>query len=93
MNDDLDKPRYWFPAKTYGWGWGFPLTWEGWAVMLSWIVLLLLGSTLLVERSLPAFFVFEAVMVTLLLVVCYVKGEPPRWRWGDKDRPKDRGDA
>ena len=28
-----DDSRYWFPAKRYGWGWGLPATWEGWAVM------------------------------------------------------------
>jgi hypothetical protein len=29
-----DPPRYWFPAKTYGWGWGLPSTWEGWLVLV-----------------------------------------------------------
>jgi hypothetical protein len=24
--------RYWFPAKRYGWGWGLPVTWQGWLV-------------------------------------------------------------
>ena len=24
-----DPPRYWFPAKRYGWGWGPPSTWQG----------------------------------------------------------------
>ena len=24
-----NPPRYWFPVKRYGWGWGLPGTWEG----------------------------------------------------------------
>ncbi|WP_269146578.1 hypothetical protein [Xanthomonas oryzae] len=27
-----DKKDYWFPAKTYGWGWGLPTVWQGWLV-------------------------------------------------------------
>jgi hypothetical protein len=27
--------RYWFPAKRYGWGWGLPVTWQGWAVLAA----------------------------------------------------------
>jgi len=27
------EQNYWFPAKRYGWGWGIPVTWQGWAVM------------------------------------------------------------
>jgi hypothetical protein len=33
-----DHPRYWFPAKTYGWGWGLPSTWEGWLVLVGYPV-------------------------------------------------------
>ncbi len=27
------EPKYWFPAKRYGWGWGIPNTWQGWLVL------------------------------------------------------------
>lgn len=27
---------------------------------------------------------YVALISGLLLGVCYLKGEPPRWRWGDK---------
>jgi len=30
-------------------------------------------------------FLFVLVMVLLLLGICYMKGEPPRWRWGNQD--------
>ena len=34
------KPKtIWFPAKTYGYGWGLPKVWQGWAVLLGLLVL------------------------------------------------------
>ena len=36
-------PRYWFPAKRYGWGWGFPCSPEGWAVTAGYVVAVLLA--------------------------------------------------
>jgi len=79
-----DGPRYWFPAKRYGWGWGLPATWQGWAVMLVWTVAFVGGSVWIAGRSLPWFFLFCSVIVAVLISVCYAKGEPPRWRWGEK---------
>lgn len=31
-----DKKDYWFPAKLYGWGWGFPTVWQGWLVFVCY---------------------------------------------------------
>ena len=76
---------YWFPAKRYGWGWGFPIAWQGWAVLVGFIVLLVLAPWIFPpkeERS--AFFVYVGGLIAVLLVICYAKGEPPKWRWGDK---------
>ncbi len=79
------EPAYWFPAKRYGWGWGVPATWQGWVVLVGWLVLLLSGGALLAPRSVPGFLLFTVVLTAALLRVCYAKGEPPRWRWGGKD--------
>ena len=80
-----DEPkRYWFPAKRYGWGWGPPSTWQGWVVLLVWMAIVIAVSPWLATRSMPLFFVFQIVMVTGIIAICYAKGEPPSWRWGDK---------
>ena len=80
-----DEPkRYWFPAKRYGWGWGPPSTWQGWVVLLVWMAIVIAVSPWLVTRSMPLFIVFQLVMVTGIIAICYAKGEPPSWRWGDK---------
>jgi len=79
-----DSGNYWFPAKRYGWGWGLPLTWQGWLVFAAFFALIGLGIYLdLPRRSLPAFVLYIVVLVGLLTLVCWLKGEPPRWRWGN----------
>jgi hypothetical protein len=75
--------EYWFPAKRYGWGWGIPNRWQGWLVLAVFAGLLVAGSLLLPPGAeLGAFLIYVAVLCTLLVAVCWLKGEPPRWRWG-----------
>lgn len=78
------KPRHWFPAKRYGWGWGLPCTWQGWATLVAYLVIVATISVLLADRPAP---LSAAIGVASLLLVgiCWIKGEPPRWRWGGKD--------
>ena len=81
--------KYWFPAKRFGWGWGPPSTWEGWVFLVAWIAVVF-ACTPLVEGHPVLFGLFMAAMIAVMLAVCFAKGEPPRWRWGDRDKP--RGD-
>jgi hypothetical protein len=76
-------PQYWFSAKRYGWGWGLPAAWQGWVVLAAWVALLAALGPILALHSMPLFFVFMAVMGAALVAVCWAKGEPPRWRWGE----------
>lgn len=78
-----ENVRYWFPAKRYGWGWGLPVIWEGWLVMLGFFGLLAIGLMVAPPRQSPAeFLVYVGVLTALLVAICWWKGEPPKWRWG-----------
>jgi len=80
--------NYWFPVKTYGWGWGCPNCWQGWVVILAYVVLLG-GGALVIEHSkrFAQFFTFYSVALSVVLVaVCWGKVEPPRWQWGGNDK-------
>jgi len=81
-----DEPRYWFPAKRYGWGWGPPTVWQGWLVLIGFFALVLAGAVLVLPQRGPVVFVaYTLVLSVVLMVICWIKGERPRWRWGGKD--------
>jgi hypothetical protein len=81
----MAAPEHWFPSKRYGWGWGPPRSWQGWLVLAVFFALLAVGAILLVPAQQPLCFVaYAAILSVGLIAVCYMKGEPPRWRWGRK---------
>jgi len=76
------REKYWFPAKRFGWGWGFPTCWQGWVVFAAYFVVFMLGVFLLRGRERAVeFIVFVSVITLALLLICWKTGEPPRWRW------------
>lgn len=78
---------YWFRAKRYGWGWT-PCTWQGWATLAAFATLLAANALAFPPRTaFPAFIAGVAGLTVLLVAVCWRKGEPLRWRWGDDERP------
>ena len=83
--------RYWFPAKRYGWGWSAPSTWEGWLALAAFVGLVIVTSVLfLPPMAFIPFLGCIAILCIAMLSVCWLKGEPPRWRWGD-DEPSSTG--
>jgi uncharacterized membrane protein len=82
---------YWFKRKLYGWGWT-PAKWQGLVVVLVAIGLIILNGLLLARVEHPAtwmlvwFFVKIGIIVTVLLYICFKKGEKPRWQWGLPDK-------
>ena len=77
--------KFWFPAKRYGWGWGPPVRWQGWAVLVGFFALLGAGFILLPpEQYALEFTIYASALAGFLILVCYLKGEPPKWRWGSK---------
>jgi len=81
-----NNQEIWFPAMKYGVGWGFPITWQGWAVLLSYVALLLLGG-LFIETSPFMIILFVIYVFTLsgvFFYICWKKGEKPDARWGKK---------
>lgn len=77
------KRAIWFPAKTYGWGWGLPVYWQGWVVMAVYMALLAAGVRWFFSRK-PEFVGYAIALSLALLAVCWWKGETPAWRWGKR---------
>jgi hypothetical protein len=76
----------WFPAKRFGWGWGPPRVWQGWAVLVVFFALLAAGAFVFLSRlQTLRFLAYTLFLVAVLMGICWVKGERPRWRWDGKD--------
>jgi hypothetical protein len=83
---DNDR-EIWFPAKRFGWGWGLPCVWQGWVVLAAYAVMLTIGVLNVDAERQPLLFAgWVFGWSTLLCIVCWVKGERPRWRWGGRGR-------
>ncbi len=95
INYTKDNPKnYWFKAKLYGWGWT-PVKWQGWFVVVVYILLILSLVFVREEDTLgnpdsgSNFLTFALPIIlftALLLLICYKKGEKPRWQWGLKKK-------
>lgn len=84
-----EMKRYWFPAKRYGWGWGVPATWQGWLVLAAYVAAMAGGALALNPASSPlGFLAVTALATAAFILVCYLTGEPPRWRWGNDGKAK-----
>lgn len=73
----MQAAKYWFQAKSHGYGWSWPLTWQGWLTYAVAAVLLLLGFVLVPPWSnAVAFAVVNGIVVLALVMVCWLKGQP-----------------
>ena len=92
----MTDKKLWFKNKRSGWGW-YPASWEGWVVLLVWIAAFGLGEVLFITHmnatpsatAVVLFLAYVLLTVSLLIYICYKKGEKPRWQWGipkEKDK-------
>ncbi|HEV7423846.1 MAG TPA: hypothetical protein VGO21_01520 [Candidatus Paceibacterota bacterium] len=83
-----DNPKgYWFKRKLYGWGW-VPVKWQGWTV-IGFFVLFILSNALSLHKvptnpEITWFTIKIIFFIILLVLICYKKGEKPKWQWGLK---------
>jgi hypothetical protein len=81
--------EHWFRPKRYGYG-AVPITWQGWALTLCSVAVMVAVSVYLRhtarhELGLAAMFVFDALALAFLFIVCRHKTEGGlHWRWGDR---------
>jgi hypothetical protein len=74
------KEPYWFPAKKIGWGWGPPCTWQGWLVLIGFLVAMYGSAVAMVPKHMVAWLVLCFVLCAILVAICWAKGERPASR-------------
>jgi hypothetical protein len=81
----------WFKARAFGWGWT-PVSVEGWAVVIAFLALVLAGIGVFIYQLRAGadvrsanllFLAWIDLLIVLLIVICWLTGERPRWRWGE----------
>lgn len=89
MNGEADK--MWFAPKRFGFGAGFPISWEGWAVLAAYTVAIALVTSFAVAdlRGVKQTYMLVAgdgMLTVLLIIITRAKTRGRwRWRWGDDD--------
>lgn len=81
-----EGPTFWFPVKRFGWGWGLPVRWQGWLVLVGYLLLLGLGIYYFRgQRGVPGQLIYTLVLTIVFVGIVAAKGERPAgWRWGRK---------
>jgi hypothetical protein len=81
------KPKMWFRAKEYGWGW-YPISWEGWINIGIFVIAYVFSLVWLLNQksilNVIAGIVIILFLFAVLFFLCYKKGEKPGWRWHGK---------
>jgi hypothetical protein len=75
----------WFRGKRIGFGWGLPVRWQGWIVLLIYGLLMSIGIAMLQQTRYHGFVLSYMTLLTcILIVICIWKGGPPRWHLNDQ---------
>lgn len=68
--------KIWFPAKRMGLGWGLPVAWQGWVILIGYLVALLAGRLLMHYFANTTYYLIYMFGITFILVlICFLKGE------------------
>ena len=81
MNDGPE----WFAPKRYGYGSGLPISWQGWAVLLGFIAIVLVLAFTLGRRPIQMIAALIPVFVLFTVICARTTKGGWRWRWGDTD--------
>jgi len=81
VNSMSDMPKYWFPAKRYGWGWGLPSTWQGWIVLVGYLFLMMTGITIIGPKfNTINYVIYTAVLTAIFIIICWRVHTFGAWR-------------
>ena len=71
----MNKP--WFGRKKIGWGWGLPIRWQGWVLMILYVALITTLSFFV--HSSPIFIFSVLLMTAILFAIIWKTSGKPDW--------------
>ncbi|WP_265587545.1 hypothetical protein [Sphingomicrobium arenosum] len=75
-----DGSNGWFYAKRYGYGAGWPRSWQGWVVLVLYLSSALAAALLLAESSMIAFIAVMAALTGAFLIIAK-RTTTGGWKW------------
>jgi hypothetical protein len=73
-----DRPE-WFAPKRFGYGSGWPISWQGWAITLGYVAIVFGLSLALHPR--PVQLIAALALPTILFMVVCARTTRGGWRW------------
>jgi hypothetical protein len=79
-----DRPE-WFAPKRYGMGTGRPISWQGWALTIGFVILVIGIAVRVKDRPLQMIAALVPIVAVYLVVSARTTRGGWRWRWGGED--------
>lgn len=81
MSEDLE----WFAPKRYGYGAGLPISWQGWALMVAFIAVVIPLALWLADRPIELLAALVLPTTGFMVICAKTTRGGWRWRWGERD--------
>jgi hypothetical protein len=81
MSDGPD----WFAPKRYGYGAGLPISWQGWALTLGFVLLNMVLVFALAARPVQLIAAIVPLSAAFIVITARTTRGGWRWRWGEED--------
>jgi len=85
----MTEPKPWFGAKRFGYGAGWPISWQGWALLGGYLAIVAVVAWLDQQTDGRARLIGFALLVVAtasFLSLAYKRTQGGwKWRWGKRD--------
>ena len=75
----------WFAPRRYGFGTGWPIAWQGWALVAMLVALLGLAWALFGDNDVRALAIIVPALIGFTIAAALTTKGGWRWRWGEKE--------
>jgi uncharacterized membrane protein YphA (DoxX/SURF4 family) len=75
----------WFAPKRYGYGAGPPISWQGWALTIGFVLLTILVALGFGNRPIQLVAAIIPLTVAFVVISARTTRGGWRWRWGEED--------
>ena len=81
----MSEDHAWFGAKRYGYGAGLPISWQGWAVTIAYVAIVVLLALAFCDRPLVMILAIIAPTLAFMVIAARTTRGGWRWRWGEDE--------